>query len=123
MKLLKNKKMLELSEVSSKVLIPVTRSIVQKVTETILPCDGHELMKAVLQQNGFVRDKRGVIGNALKSSRLGSLEKRLLRIVAVGNLSRKEAIKIINLVWSAPASKLKIGFKCFEEKNTWMGPA
>lgn len=51
-------------------------------------------MMAVLQRNGFVRDVREVIENALKSSRPGSLEKRLLRSVAVGDLSRREAIKL-----------------------------
>lgn len=104
-KMLKSKKMTELSELSSKVLIRVTRSLVKKVTETLLPCDAHGLMKAVLQRNGFVRDDRGVIENALKSSRPGSLEKRLLRSVAVGNLSRKEAIKVIvnDVKWSQAA--------------------
>lgn len=94
-KMLQNKKIEELSDVSSKILISVARSMIHKLIETLLPCDGQELMKDLLDTNGFARDEIVFIETALKYRKTGSLEKKLIRCVAAGNLSRKEAIKLI----------------------------
>lgn len=93
--MLKSKNLQEVSEESRKVLVRVASNIFRKVMQTLPQCDGHELLKASMEQIGLLNDEEGVLGKDMSFSKTGSLEKRLLRCIAVKNLGREEATALI----------------------------
>lgn len=58
--------------------------------ERLLPCDGRGLLKAILERSGSHSVEDGVLGRALKFSKSGINEKRLLRFIALRNLGRDD---------------------------------
>lgn len=90
----KSKKMEDTPEDSKKVILRVASNIVHKLTETLLPSDGRELLKAIVERNCLHTDEDGVLGRALNFRKTGSHEKRLLRCIAVGNLGRDATTKL-----------------------------
>lgn len=94
-KMLKSKLLDDVPEDSKNVLLRVASNIVYKVMDTFLRSDGRGLLKAVMERTGLHRDEHGVLGRALSLSKTGCMEKRLLRCIAVGNLGREDATKLI----------------------------
>lgn len=69
--------------------------MLNKVVQTLLPTDPIELLREALQQRGVSTGEKSVLTEARRCSIRGSLEKRLLRSVLVGNFARDEALKVI----------------------------
>lgn len=95
LKQIRMKKLHDIDDRMKHVLVRILRNILVKVTESFLPNDTKALLSEAVEADGVERHHDAIFLKELRCARKASLKKRLLRCVAVGNMKRTDAPRVI----------------------------
>lgn len=95
LKNIRMKQVKDIDYVKRKKLVRIVKNMLLKVSESFLPNDAKGLLAAAMREISVDEHYGNIFMRGMQYAKRSSLEKRLLRCVAVGNMKREDALSVI----------------------------